>query len=307
MNPLNSLLGRQNSVHQGRSMCLGPVEMERKSVLQPPQPIIVVDLFPEVLNELLKLLASLSAEDWQKPTVCPGWSVKDVALHLLGVEVGNLSRRRDGHTLDASITSWGELMTFINDWNQGWIQAARRISPQLLIDLLEFTGVQLCDYFRLLDPYALGDAVSWVGPEPAPVWLDLAREYTERWHHQQHIRDAVDKPGLKQPRYFAPVLAAFVWALPRAFRSTVAAENTSVTLTIAGESGGRWSVLREGGEWRLYAGAPDQPDAEVTIDEDFAWRLFTRGLSQSLAREQMAVNGDRALGLRVLQMVSIIA
>jgi hypothetical protein len=209
--------------------------------------------------------------------------------------------------LDASIDSWDGLVTYLNDWNQGWIQAARRISPRLLIDLLEFTGVQMCEYFRSLDPHALGGAVSWAGTEPAPVWLNLAREYTERWHHQQHIRDAVCKPGLKQPRYLAPVLAAFVWALPRTFRSTVAAEDTSVTLTITGESGGRWSVLREGGKWRLYAGAPEQPDAKVTVDQDVAWRLFTRGLDQSLAPEQVHVHGDRALGLRVLDMVSIIA
>lgn len=288
-------------------MCLGPVEMEGKFVLQPPQPIIVVDLFPEVLNELLKLLASLSAEDWQKPTVCPGWSVKDVALHLLGVEVGNLSRRRDGYALDASITGWDELVTFINDWNQGWVQIARRISSRLLIDLLQFTGVQMCEYFRSLDPHAMGGAVSWVGPEPAPVWLDLAREYTERWHHQQHIRDAVGKPGLKQPRHFAPVLAAFVWALPRAFQPIRAAAGTAVTLTITGESGGQWSVLRDGEQWRLYEGAAEQPDAKVIVAEDTAWRLFTRELSQHTAREQLALHGDQALGLRVFEMVSIIA
>jgi uncharacterized protein (TIGR03083 family) len=281
--------------------------MDRKQVLQPPQPTIVVTLFPEVLSELLRLLSSLSSEDWQKPTVCPGWSVKDVALHLLGGDVGNLSRRRDSHALGAFITSWEELVTFINDLNQGWVQAAQRISPRLLIDLLEFTGVQLCDYYRSLDPYALGASVSWVGPAPAPVWLDLAREYTERWHHQQHIRDAVSKPGLKEPRYMAPVLSAFVWALPRAFRPTRVAENTSVTLRITGESGGQWSLLQERGEWRLYQGAPDEPDAEVILNEDIAWRLFTRGLGQSVAREHMALSGDRALGLRVLEMVSIIA
>ena len=37
-------------------------------------------------------------------------------------------------------------------------------------------------------------AVNWAGPEPAPIWLDPAREYTERWVHQQHIRDAVRNP-----------------------------------------------------------------------------------------------------------------
>ena len=281
--------------------------MEKRFFLQPPQPTIVVSLFPEILSELVRLLSSLSAEEWQTPTVCPGWSVKDVTLHLLGGEVGNLSRRRDGHAVGASITSWEELVTFINDWNQGWVQAAQRISPRLLIDLLEFTGIQLCDYFRSLDPYALGGSVSWAGPEPAPVWLDLAREYTERWHHQQHIRDAVSKPGLKEPRYMAPVLSAFVWALPRAFRSTRAAENTSVALTITGESGGQWSLLREREEWRLHQGVPDQPDTVVILDEDIAWRLFTRGLDQSVAREHISLSGDRALGLKVLEMVSIIA
>ena len=277
--------------------------------LQPPQPVIVADLFPEILDALLELLASLSAEDWQQPTVCPGWSVKDVALHLLGGELGNLSRRRDGYSLalGTPTSTWEELVIAINDWNQGWVQAARRISPRLLIDLMTLSGLQMCDYFRSLDPYALGRPVSWAGPGPAPVWLDIAREYTERWHHQQHIRDAANASGLKEPRFMAPVLSTFTRALPRAFRSTSAAENTCVTLTITGESGGRWSVVQERGEWVLYQGAPDQPAAEAMLDADIAWRLFTHGLSQSAARQGLSVKGDQALGLRVLEMVSIIA
>jgi hypothetical protein len=233
--------------------------------------------------------------------------VKDVALHLLGGEIGNLSRRRDGHASSASLNNWEDLVTFVNDWNQGWVRASQRISPRLLIDLLEFTGAQLCDYFRSLDPFALGGSVSWAGPERAPVWLDLAREYTERWHHQQHIRDAAAKPGLKEPRYMGPVLSAFAYALPHTFRSTPAAEKTAVTLTITGASGGQWSVLRVGQEWKLYQGAPDHPGAEVILDQDIAWRLFTRGLAPSVARERMSLSGDQALGLRVLEMVSIIA
>jgi len=282
-------------------------EMEKRFFLQPPEPTLVVDLFPDILTELVRLLSSLSSEEWQTPTVCAGWSVKDVALHLLGGEIGNLARRRDGHAQSASINNWEELVAFINDWNQSWVKTAQRISPRLLIDLLEFTGAQLCDYFRSLDPYALGGSVSWAGPERAPVWLDLAREYTERWHHQQHIRDAVSKPGLKEPRYMAPVLSAFVWALPHTFRSIPAEEDTAVTLTIAGASGGQWSVLRVGQEWKLYQGAPDRPDAQVVLDQDIAWRLFTHGLAQQMAREQISFGGDLALGSQVLEMVSIIA
>jgi hypothetical protein len=233
--------------------------------------------------------------------------VQDVALHLLGVEVGNLSRRRDGHAITAAITSWEELVTWLNAFNEAWVHAARRMSPRLLIDLLQVTGRQMCAFFRTLDPYALGGPVGWVGPEPAPVWLDLAREYTERWCHQQQIRDAVGQPGLTQPRYLAPVLAAFVRALPWTFRTTPAAEGTVVTLTIRGASGGQWSVRQEDDTWRLYAGAPDRRDAEVLVDEAMAWRLCTRGLSQEHAWEQVTLRGDQALASKVCELVSIIA
>jgi hypothetical protein len=107
-----------------------------------------------------------------RPTACPGWSVKDVALHLLGVEVGNLSRRRDGQAVAVSITGWEELVTFVNDFNEAWVQAAHRMSPRLVIDVLQCTGLQMCAFFRSLNLYAIGDSVSWVGPEPAPIWLE---------------------------------------------------------------------------------------------------------------------------------------
>lgn len=275
--------------------------------MESPKPVIVAALFPEIHEELISLLKSLSAKDWQKPTVCSGWLVKDVALHILGGEIGNISRRRDGCEASVSINNWEELVTFINDWNQSWISAARRISPRLLIDLLELTGTQMCAYYQELDPFSIGGPVDWVGAEPAPVWLDLAREYTERWHHQQHIRDAVGRPGLKQPKYFSPVLDAFIRALPRTYESTNSDENTSLSISITGDAGGRWSVLRENGEWNLYTGAPDKPTAEVFIGQDIAWRLFTRGIDQDAALKQMIFKGDQTLAHKVLGMISIIA
>jgi uncharacterized protein (TIGR03083 family) len=278
-----------------------------KSGLKNPEPILIADLFPEILEGLLALLSDLGPDDWSQPTVCWGWSAKDVALHLLGIEIGNLSYRRDGFDYGVPVEGWEALVGSVNNSNQSWVEAARRISPELLIDLLRHIGSQTGTYFQSLDPFALGGGVSWVGPGPVPVWLDLAREYTERWHHQQHIRDAVGKPGFKQPRYLAPVLATFAWAMPHAFLSTGAGESTCVTLTVSGEAGGRWSVVWEGGNWQLYSGAPDRPAAEVVMDEDTAWRLFTRGVSQDQEARQITIQGDRSLGLRLLEMVAIIA
>ncbi len=273
-----------------------------------PLPILVSHLFPELLEGLLALLASLATEEWERPTVCAGWSVQDVALHLLGVEVGNLSRKRDRFSPAAqSIGRADDLVALINDLNETWVQATRRVSTRLLCDLLRITGTQACEYFQSLDPYAPGVPVSWAGPDPAPVWLDLAREFTERWHHQQHIRDAVGKPGFKEPRFFAPVLDAFVRALPHTYREVSAADGTAVTLTIAGPSGGQWLLLREAHGWTLFLGSFRKPAAQVVIEQEVAWRVFTQGLSAEEARAWTVISGDQALGLHMLDTVSIIA
>ncbi len=276
--------------------------------MQRPKPIIVADLFPELLEGLLALLCGLSAEEWEKPTACGAWSVKEVALHLLGVEIGNLSRKRDRFSPSAGLISDPDaLVELVNRLNATWVDATRRISPRLLCDLLRFMGEQVCDYFQSLDPYRLGGPVSWAGPDPAPVWLDMAREYTERWHHQQHIRDAVGKPGFKEPRFLAPVLDAFVRGLPHAFREVDAVDGTVVALSISGESGGHWSLLRETGRWSLYLGTSEEPHSQVIVDQDVAWRLFTKGLDREQARATTTIRGEQSLGLKVLEMVSIIA
>jgi uncharacterized protein (TIGR03083 family) len=273
-----------------------------------PTPVLVSHLFAPLLEGLLALLSDLSTEEWENPTACEGWTVKDVALHLLGDEIGILSRKRDRFLpATQAIQSAEELVALVNDLNATWVQATRRLSPRLLCGLLRFTGAQACETFRLLDPYALGGPVSWAGPDPAPVWLDVAREYTERWHHQQHIRDAVERPGFKEPRFFAPVLDAFARALPHTFRDVDAPDGTLVTLTLSGESGGQWHLLREAGSWNLYREVDQRPDAEVVIDEDVAWRLFTRGLDRHEAQGTVTIVGDQILALAVLDMISIIA
>jgi uncharacterized protein (TIGR03083 family) len=276
--------------------------------MKTPEPILVSHLFVDLNNALFDLLGSLDTEDWQRPIANSSWIVKDVALHLLGGDIGILSRKRDGFRPDGPpVNTWEELVNRINDLNDTWLRATKRISTRLLCDLLRFTGPQVSDYFMSLDPFALGDPVSWAGPDPAPVWLDLAREFTERWYHQQQIRDAVGRPGMKQPAYFSPVLDAFARALPHTYREVIAPEGTAVLLTLRGDSGGDWIVVRAGTRWQLYRSADSAPQAHVTLDQDAAWRLFTRGIDAKTAIRQARIEGDQALALPIFDLVSIIA
>jgi uncharacterized protein (TIGR03083 family) len=280
--------------------------------VDPVQPVLALDLFPAERAALVDLLSALSEEDWAAPTVCESWSVKDIALHLLADDLGRLSRGRDGFAgaafaPEGKASYEAELLAFINEMNETWVLAARRFSPRLVVDLLRWSGEETQRYFLSLDLFATGEPVSWAGPEPAPVWLDVAREYTERWLHQQQMRDAVARPGLKEPRFFSPVLDTFVRALPHTFRDVLAPQGTQVALSITGDAGGDWTLVRDGGRWSLFRGAGRGAAAVGVLDQETAWRLFTKGVAKEAAAAKAELRGDRSLARHVLDTVSIIA
>ena len=275
--------------------------------LRVPDPVIVLDLLPSERTVFLELLASLAEADWQRPTCCPGWSVQDIALHLLGGDLGIVSRHRDGY-IPRQPRPGETLVPFLNRLNDEWLTATRRLSPPLLIELLRLAGDLTYGYWARADLLALGDRVSWAGPEPAPRWLDIAREYTERWVHQQQIREAVDVPLLLESRWIGPVVATFVHALPVTYVNVEAPAHTAVSLIVEGEGGGRWTVVHStDDDWRLYAGMPESPAATVQMSPDTLWRLFTKQISPDSAVSRESISGDLELGRRMLSTVAIIA
>jgi uncharacterized protein (TIGR03083 family) len=273
-----------------------------------PQPVLTVHLFSGLLAGLLDLLAPLPPEEWARPVPRKRWTVHDVALHLLGGDVGILSRGRDRFTVSTiNAETRAELVRALAAQNDSWIDAGRRISPRLLCDLLRRTGEQATEYFESLDPSAPGERVSWAGPGPAPNWLGIGREYTERWHHQQHIREALGRPGFDDARYLRPALEIFMRALPQTYRAVDAPEGTSIAVTISGDSGDRWLVVREGQTWNLYKGTIEEPAAAVVIPHHVAWRLFTRWIPTEQARRESDVRGDATLAQRVFETTAVLA
>src|SRR6266699_3291612 len=104
--------------------------------MEPPSPILVAGLFPGLRQHLLSLIDTLSPAEWLLPTAAERWNVKDIALHLLGGDIGILSRRRDMYTPPGVATSnWDDLVAQINRLNASWIDATRRLSTPLLSDL----------------------------------------------------------------------------------------------------------------------------------------------------------------------------
>ncbi len=275
---------------------------------KPVGPLLIAHLLPKIEALLLELLRALAPEDWEKQTLAPKWKVKDVVAHLLDTQLRKLSLVRDGWAVNAEIRPAPvDLVALVNRLNEEGVSFYRRLSPAMLISLMAAASRESAEYHQALDPFARASfAVSWAGEETSLNWFDTAREFTERWHHQQQIRLAVDRPGIMTPELYHPVLDCFMRGLPYAYRDWRAEPGTRLRVEVAGECGGTWYLLRDSRSWKLVEGPPGPLSALVRIPQEIAWRIFTKGIERTAAAAQIEIAGDRELGLHLLTTTAIV-
>jgi uncharacterized protein (TIGR03083 family) len=257
---------------------------------------------------LIDLLGSLEPHEWDLQTIAPLWRVRDVAAHLLDTPLRKLSLVRDSCQVEAvTIGSPQDLVTLVNRLNRQGVTVYRRLSPAVLIDMMKIACEQSARFHESLDPFApAAFAVSWAGEEESLNWFDTARELTERWHHQQQIRLATNRPGIMTPDLYHPVLDCFMRGLPHAYREVYALVGTALLVEISGKSGGQWFLSRGSTGWGLVKRPEGGFASRVIMPEALAWRLLTKGIDRDLARTQVTVEGDRALGEKVLDLTAIV-
>ncbi|MYS21378.1 TIGR03083 family protein [Streptomyces sp. DvalAA-14] len=244
------------------------------------RPIDARPLFAAELSSLLGLLRALRPADWNA-TAVPGWTVRDLATPLLGDFQGRLGWHEGGYR--PAVAAGETLEAFIHRVNQEWIDLHAGLGPAAVIDALEAAGSRVTGQFATGDLRATGPAVSWAGADPAPQWLDTAREFTEYWTHRQQIRHAAGRATDPEPRALSLVLDTFLRALPHTLRDTSAAVGTQILVAIDDPAGGTWTVTATEPRWSLAEAPHGRPAASVRLDPETAWRLCTRGITPAAA------------------------
>jgi len=272
------------------------------------EPILCAHLLRRVDEKLVDLLGSLEPNQWNLQTIAPMWKVRDVAAHLLDTALRKLSMVRDSCFVEAvTIRSPQDVIALVNRLNAEGVTVYRRLSPPVLIDMMKLACEQSATFHESLDPFApAAFNVSWAGEETSLNWFDTARELTERWHHQQQIRLATNRPGIMTPDLYHPVLDCFVRGLPYVYRDVDVPVGTILRLEISGECGGQWFLAKGTPRWNFVNRPAGEVASQVTMPQELAWRVFTKGIDRDSARRQITVEGSRELGEKVLALTAIV-
>src|SRR6266853_1874447 len=217
------------------------------------EPIACAHLLRTVDEKLVDLLAYLEPSEWDLQTVAPLWRVRDIAAHLLDTVLRKLSMVRDSCYVEAvRIRAPQDVVALVNHLNAEGVTVYRRLSPPVLIDMMKSAGEQSACFHESLDPFAPATCnVGWAGEEKSLNWFDTARGLTERWHNQQQIRLATNRPGIMTPDLYHPVLDCFARGLPHVYRDVDEALGTVILLEVYGECGGQWFLSRAAAGWNF--------------------------------------------------------
>jgi hypothetical protein len=261
-------------------------------------PIDTVALFPALYAELIALLRGLSEGDWVCQTLAPAWCVRDVVGHLLDVDLRGLSWRDSalppaGRRCDATFAG---VLRIINEANASGVAYSQRLSPRVMTDLLEVTGPWVSTLFASLPAHETAAiSVLWADEDRSENWMHIGREYTERWHHQMQIRDAVGAGHLLQRRWFHPVLDLSVRAFRRAYKNVEAPAGTAVVFDVDAEPDYQWSVVKEASAWAVVRGRASGAAASVRVDAATAWKLLFNALRKDDLGSRIAASGESRL------------
>jgi len=256
------------------------------------------------------MLRALRVENWDQPTMAVRWRVRDVVAHLCDTAMRRLSYQRDRLKPAGEVSrtmSQQDFVALINNLNWTWVRVADRFSPRVLTDLYEHASDQLVEFVETLDP--LADAqfpVSWAGESVSRQWLDVAREFTEIWHHGAQIRAAVGEGPFPDPRWLKAVLQISMHSLPVAGRGLPPGEDVSIVIEVTGPASGTWTLRRARGIWDIDEGGTPAPTTSITMTDETAWRLLFNALSPLEAQSLITIDGNADLARPILAARAVI-
>ena len=141
-----------------------------------------VDNLLRCFHSFEALTAELSETEWSTPSLCPGWSVQDVAAHLAGIE----------HALHGWAPS-GDNPPPFQDIAAFMDRARAWSGAELAQDLATVLGQRRAELAAMND--TTFDQVSWT-----PVGVSTYRRFMavrtfDFWVHEQDIRVPLARPG----------------------------------------------------------------------------------------------------------------
>jgi uncharacterized protein (TIGR03083 family) len=262
----------------------------------------LIDGLDETWSKIEVLFSSTTESDLDRPTPCPGWSVRDVVSHLIGFELllaGVPAPEMPGKAPDHVRNDIGAI-------NEAFVIERRgRSKSDILAEFREVTRATLLQLQGL--DQAAWDKVGWSPEGPAPYHRFMETRILDSWIHLQDLRDALALPEDDHGVGEEIVINRFEAALPFVIgKKAQAPEGSRVRINLEGRLGRSIEIEVRDGRARAAEG-PGEPSLEIATPVALFWRRAAGRISSEafLQASETNVQGNRQLAQRIADALAI--
>jgi uncharacterized protein (TIGR03083 family) len=248
------------------------------------------DLMMDELALLIPLVESLDPEDWEKPTACQGWNVRDILAHQAGSYAGgtgyremlrqSMNRPEPGQLPEDAINAF-QLRERAEQTPQELIEELRRVGPIAAKNwAYHFFPLKLLNI-----PHPVAGKLSM----RHLMWVIHSRD---TWMHRMDICRATNRKFEQKEVHDSRIVELVMMDVADAL--AVKFNGPALVFDLAGIGGGLWK-----------AGTGD-PAAIIQMDV-LEFNIFASGrYSYKQARSMMNVSGDTTTAEEALKTILVV-
>lgn len=189
------------------------------------------DAWSHSIEAIAELVQPLVEGEWNRRTPCPGWSVRDIVSHVIGLECEMLGDPRPIHTLPRDLY---HVQSEISRYMEMQVDVRRHHTAPEMTSELEYTIIrrnrQLRNENRAPDTMVRAP----LGTEQTLEQAMRARAF-DIWVHEQDLRTTLSKPGNLDSGGALVTRDVLLEALPKVVaKGAGAPPNTAVVFDVHG-------------------------------------------------------------------------
>jgi uncharacterized protein (TIGR03083 family) len=261
------------------------------------------DAWTHSIEAITELVTPLVEGEWNRRTPCPGWSVRDIVSHVIGLDCEMLGDPRPIHTLPR------DLYHVTNEhqrYMEMQVDVRRHHTAPEMTSELEYTIIrrnrQLRNENRLPDKKVRGPLGSEWTLEEA-----MRERAFDVWVHEQDLRAALGRPGnLDSPGAYV-ARDELLAALPGVVAKDAGAPASSaVVFDVHGPVEFLRTVRVDAEGNGTVDGAPSLgPAATLTLDWETYVRLACGRVSPDAVADRIKTEGDLDLAAAILRNFAV--
>ncbi|MGY4992181.1 maleylpyruvate isomerase family mycothiol-dependent enzyme [Streptomyces sp. 900105245] len=261
------------------------------------------DAWTHSIDAISEMVQSLPDGEWNRRTPCPGWSVRDIVSHVIGMDCEMLGDPRPIHSLPRDLF---HVTTDHQRYTEIQVDVRRHHTAPEMTAELEYTVIRRNRQLRneSRDP---GTMVR--GPLGTEVTLEQAYRMRafDVWVHEQDLRAALGRPGGLDSPGAHVARDLLLEALPKVVAKDADAPRSSAVVV---DVHGPVEFLRTvrvdiQGRGTLETAPALGPAVALTLDWETYVRLACGRISPESAADRVKTEGDPDLAAAILRHFAV--